>query len=151
MYDKAEIRALLAQRRDGFTLPQGLYTSPAAHEFDLQAIFQRSWLQVGIEGQIPNTGDYFTYSIGTTSIVVLRDQNGAINAFFNTCRHRGAPICGDAPGHAVRLVCSYHQWSYDLSGKWRNAPRMHDGLNFSDYSLKPVRVETVAGVIFACL
>ena len=151
MYDKADMRALFAQRRDGFTLPQALYTSAAAHEFDLEAIFRRSWLQVGIEGQIPSPGDYFTYLIGSTSIVVLRDHNGAINSFFNTCRHRGAPVCTQASGHAVRLVCPYHQWSYDLGGKLKNAPRMHDGLNIGDYSLKAVRVETVAGVIFVCL
>jgi Rieske 2Fe-2S family protein len=150
MYDKAEIRSLLAQHPEGFTLPQGLYSSQAAYEFDLEAIFHRSWLQVGIEGQIPEPGDYFTYQVGASSIVVLREQGGGINAFFNTCRHRGAPVCSGA-GHAVRLVCPYHQWSYDLSGKLKNAPRMHEGFNVGDYALKPVRVETVAGIIFACL
>jgi glycine betaine catabolism A len=151
MYSKNEIRALFDARRDGFALPQSLYVSPDAHEFDLEAIFQRSWLQAGIEGEIPNPGDYLTFSVGRNSIVVLRDQRGGINAFFNTCRHRGAQICGEKNGHVVRLVCPYHQWSYDLSGKLVQAPRMHEGFDISGYRLKPVRVATVAGVIFICL
>lgn len=53
MYSKEAMRALFAQRRDRFALPQALYTSPAAHEFDLEAIFQQCWLQAGIEGEIP--------------------------------------------------------------------------------------------------
>src|SRR5262249_18275288 len=117
MYSKNELLALLDARRAGFTLPQALYTSPATYHFDLEAIFQRSWLQVGLEAEIPNTGDYLTYSVGRTSIVVLRDSTGSINAFFNTCRHRGAQICGNPSGHLVRLACPYHQWSYDLSGR----------------------------------
>jgi len=151
MYSKDDIRTLIEARRAGFALPQALYVSPAAYEFDLEAIFQRSWLQVGIEGEIPNPGDYLTYTVGRSSIVVLRDQRGVINAFFNTCRHRGAQICADTRGHVVRLVCPYHQWSYDLSGKLVQAPRMHEGFDVSGYRLRPVRVETVAGVIFICL
>ena len=151
MYSQDQMRALLAARRDGFSLPQALYTSPEAYEFDLEAIFGRSWLQAGLETQIPRPGDYFTYQVGRNSIVVLRDQRGDINAFFNTCRHRGAQICADGVGHAVRLVCPYHQWAYDLGGRLVQAPRMHDGFNVSDYRLQPVAVETVAGVIFICL
>ena len=151
MYSHDQMRALLAARREGFSLPQALYTSQAAYEFDLEAVFGRSWLQAGLEAQIPRTGDYFTYQVGANSIVVLRDQRGGINAFFNTCRHRGAQICADGDGHVVRLVCPYHQWSYDLSGRLTQAPRMHEGFDISGYRLQPVAVETVAGVIFICL
>jgi glycine betaine catabolism A len=151
MYSKEEMRGLFARRREGSALPQALYVSPAAYEFDLQAVFERTWLQAGLEGEIPNPGDYLTYTAGKSSIVVLRNHDGAVAAFFNTCRHRGAPICGDKPGHVVRLVCPYHQWSYDLGGKLVQAPRMHAGFDISGYRLKPVRVETVAGVIFVCL
>jgi Rieske 2Fe-2S family protein len=151
MYSKDEMRALIEARREGFSLPQALYLSPAAYEFDLEAIFSRSWLQAGLESEIPNTGDYLTYPVGRSSVIVIRDSRGGINAFFNTCRHRGAQICGDRQGHVVRLVCPYHQWSYDLQGRLAQAPRMHEGFDVSGYRLQPVRVETVAGVIFICL
>jgi Rieske 2Fe-2S family protein len=151
MYSKATMRALFAGRRDGFSLPQALYTSPEAYEFDLEAIFQRCWLQAGLESQIPNPGDYITYAVGPNSVVIVRDPQGRINAFHNTCRHRGARICGEQPGHAARLVCPYHQWSYDLTGKLLQTPRMHQGADTEGYRLAPVKVQTVAGVIFICL
>ncbi len=145
------MRALFAERREGHTLPQGLYIDPAVHDFDIRAIFERNWLQAGFESEIPAPGDYFTLAVGDSPIVVLRNQDGGIGAFFNTCRHRGAQICRESHGHAVRLVCPYHHWSYDLRGRLVQAARMHEGFDTNGYSLRPVRVETVAGVIFICL
>jgi glycine betaine catabolism A len=145
------MRALFAERRKGYTLPQGLYVDPAVHDFDVRAIFQRNWLQAGFESEIPAPGDYFTLNVGDSPIVVVRNQDGGIGAFFNTCRHRGAQICREKHGHAVRLVCPYHQWSYDLRGRLVQAARMHEGFDTRGYQLRPVRVETVAGVIFICL
>jgi len=43
----------LAERRDGYSLPQAPYTDPDAFEFDLQAIFHRQWLQAALEIEIP--------------------------------------------------------------------------------------------------
>ena len=88
---KAEkIRALLAGRRRGFTLPQGLYVDAEAHEFDRHAIFERHWLQAGLVSQLSRPGDYLTFEAVGTSVIVLRNDQGGIGAFFNTCRHRGA-------------------------------------------------------------
>jgi Rieske 2Fe-2S family protein len=146
-----QMRALLAQRRQGYSLPQAFYVDPAVHDFDLQAIFHRQWIQAGLEAEIPNPGDYITMSIGESPILILRNQDGAIGGFFNTCRHRGAQICTEPRGHARRLVCPYHQWTYDLRGKLLKAGRMHDDFDVSAYQLRPVRIETVAGLIFVCL
>ena len=59
-----------------------------------------------------------------TPIVVLRDRSGAIRGFFNTCRHRGAQLCADGAGRAAKLVCPYHQWTYDLDGRLLHAGQM---------------------------
>jgi glycine betaine catabolism A len=146
-----ELRRLFASRRDGHSLPRELYLDPAVHEFDLRAIFERNWLQACLESEIPKPGDYVTVPVGETSIVVLRNHDGDIGAFFNTCRHRGAQICREKQGHAVRLVCPYHHWSYDLRGKLVQAPRMHDGFDPNGYRLRPVKVERVCGLVFVCL
>jgi Rieske 2Fe-2S family protein len=145
------IGALFAERREGYTLPQGLYVDPAVHKFDISAIFQRAWLQAGFESEIPGPGDFLTLKVGDSPIVVVRNQDGAVSAFFNTCRHRGAQICSEKHGHAIRLVCPYHHWSYDLRGRLVQAARMHEGFDSRGFNLRPVRVETVAGVIFISL
>lgn len=144
------IRELFAQRRPGYALPQGLYLDSGMHDFDMQAIFHRHWLQAGLESEIVKPGDYFTLSVGPSSVIVLRNAEGGIGAFFNTCRHRGALICREPRGHMRRLVCPYHQWSYDLTGRLAHASFMQK-FDTDAHSLRPVRVETLAGVIFICL
>ncbi|HEX4266278.1 MAG TPA: aromatic ring-hydroxylating dioxygenase subunit alpha [Steroidobacteraceae bacterium] len=147
-----KIRALLAGRRQGFSLPQGLYLDPEAHEFDRHAIFERHWLQAGLVSQLRRPGDYLTFEAVGTSVIVLRDDRGEIAAFFNTCRHRGARLCRETAGHiSRRLVCPYHQWAYDLQGHLAQSPRMHPGFERQGIRLAPARVETVAGVIYVCL
>ena len=74
-----------------------------------------------------------------------------MRAFFDTCRHRGARLCIEPRGHATRLVCPYHQWTYALDGRLIGAGRMHDGFDKSLYRLKPVHVGLVAGMIYICL
>jgi Rieske 2Fe-2S family protein len=100
-----KMRTLFAERRDGHSLPQPLYIDPAVHDFDIQAIFQRHWIQAGLESEIPEPGDYLTLTIGASSILILRNLEGGIAGFFNTCRHRGAQICRERRGHTPRLVC----------------------------------------------
>jgi Rieske 2Fe-2S family protein len=146
------MRALLAQRRRGHALPQGFYLDPAVYELDRRAIFDRHWIQAGLTSQLRRPGDYLTLGIAGSSVIVLRNGDGKIVAFFNSCRHRGARICPEDRGHHFRrLVCPYHQWSYDFTGQLVSAPRMHEGFDVRGYRLAPVRVETLAGLIFVCL
>ena len=146
------MRALLAQRRRGHSLPQGLYVGLEAHELDRRAIFERHWLQAGLVAQIPRPGDYLTFEVSGSSVIILRHDDGGIRAFFNTCRHRGARLCRDGGGHIPRrLVCPYHQWAYDLNGHLAQAPRMHEEFDRRGIRLAAARVETVAGLIYVCL
>jgi Rieske 2Fe-2S family protein len=89
--------------------------------------------------------------IGTYPVVVVRDREGKIRAFHNSCRHRGSRVCTTAKGTSARLVCPYHQWTYDLDGKLLFARQMADDFDPSAHSLKPVACESVAGYIFICL
>jgi glycine betaine catabolism A len=147
-----KMQALFAERRRGFTLPQGLYLDQETHEFDRRAIFERHWLQAGLVSQLARPGDYLTFDVGDSSVIVLRNDQDGIAAFFNTCRHRGARLCREKSGHiSRRLICPYHQWAYDLQGNLAQAPRMHPEFEREGIRLAPVRVETVAGVIFVCL
>jgi phenylpropionate dioxygenase-like ring-hydroxylating dioxygenase large terminal subunit len=148
---RAHVQELLAARRKLFTLPQAFYTDPEIFKLDLEAVFYRRWIFAGPECEIPSPGDYFTLSIGPTPIVVLRDQAGAVKAYFNTCRHRGSKICLADKGSVRRLVCPYHQWTYDLSGKLVANGQMHEGFDRAEYSLRPVHARTAGGTIYICL
>ena len=123
------VKELLSSRRKFFSLPQAFYTDREIFDLDLEAIFYKRWIFAGAACEIPHPGDYITLSIGPTPIVVLRDQAGAIRAFFNTCRHRGSKICLAEKGAVKRLTCPYHQWTYDLTGRLVATGRMHEGFD----------------------
>lgn len=151
MIGRNELEYLLAERREGWSLPQSFYVDPAMHEIDLAAIFETEWVFAGSTCEIKKPGDYLTLDIGANSILVLRDREGAVRAFYNTCRHRGSRICQEQKGHAHRLVCPYHQWVYELDGSLLHARQMPKDFDCDAFGLKPVHVETVCGMIYICL
>ncbi|MGZ2865447.1 aromatic ring-hydroxylating oxygenase subunit alpha, partial [Pseudomonas aeruginosa] len=73
-----------------------------------------------------------------------------IRAFHNSCRHRGSILCQPGSGHAPRIVCPYHNWTYDLEGALLAASRMGEDFDKTKHGLKPLRLEEVAGLLFVC-
>jgi len=146
-----DVMQMLRTRRTNFSLPGAFYHDPAIYELDLEAIFYRQWQFVGVTCEIPRPGDYMTVTIGRSPVIVLRDQDGAIRAFFNTCRHRGFKVCNETHGRAKTLVCPYHRWNYKLSGELAHAGRMPDDFDRSPYGLVPVHVRTAGGTIYVSL
>ncbi|WID96636.1 aromatic ring-hydroxylating dioxygenase subunit alpha [Bosea vestrisii] len=151
MIDRDHIARLLAQRREGFSLPQGFYLDEAMHEADVRAVFETEWLFACNACEIKKPGDYLTLEVGSNPVVILRDRDGQVRAFHNSCRHRGSRICGKEKGRATRLVCPYHQWVYELDGSLLNARQMPADFDRSDYGLKPAHVEVICGMIYLCL
>src|SRR5258708_11752672 len=97
-----EIPRLVAEHRSGGPLERDFYVAPDVFATDLARIFHRHWIFVGYAFQVPRSGDFFTYNVGTESIIVLRDRDGAIRAFHNVCRHRSSRICKSEQGNAHR-------------------------------------------------
>jgi len=83
------IASLLDSRRPCFALPGAFFSYPRVYAADLEHIFARHWLFLASEPEIPEAGDYRTYQIGPYPIFILRQDDGSLAAFHNTCRHRG--------------------------------------------------------------
>jgi Rieske 2Fe-2S family protein len=132
-------------------LPQALYIDPRAHDFDLEAIYRRSWLMAGLTCELPHTGSYLALNIGPWPIVLVRDRQGEIRGFHNACRHRGSMLCQTGHGGAPKLVCPYHRWTYDLDGTLFAAGRMPDDFDKSAHGLQSIAVRIEAGAMFVCL
>ncbi|GLS19557.1 (2Fe-2S)-binding protein [Labrys miyagiensis] len=145
------VRDLLAQRRSGFSLPQGLYVDDAIFQAELDAVFATDWLFACNACEIKRPGDFHTLEIGGNSLIVLRDRDGQIRAFHNVCRHRGSRLCLTESGHVNRLVCPYHQWVYELDGRLINARQMPDDFDPAGYGLRPAHVEVICGMIFVSI
>ncbi|ABQ61600.1 Rieske 2Fe-2S family protein [Brucella ovis ATCC 25840] len=138
-------------RDPNFSLEQKFYTDPDYYKLDLENIFYKDWLFVGHDCELPKTGSYMTVQIGAYPVIIVRDAQGGIRAFHNSCRHRGSRICSAEKGTAAKLVCPYHQWTYELDGRLLFARQVGPDFKPADYGLKPVHCETVAGYIYICV
>ncbi len=147
----SDIRNLIAERVQGYSLDAPFYLSPEVYELDIAAIFLRHWIYVATEADIPEPGDYVTVEVGHNSIIIVRDDDMNVKAFHNVCRHRGSQICDEHKGSVGNLVCPYHQWTYDLSGQLIYNEHMGEEFNKAEHGLKPVHVGNIAGLIFICL
>jgi glycine betaine catabolism A len=135
-------------------LPQRYFVSPEIFAREQERIFSTQWLVVGHQAEIANNGDYFTQTIAAEGLIVLRDQEGAIRAFYNVCRHRGTRLCEDKSGRLRETIrCPYHAWTYGLDGKLVGAPHMDKiaGFDKSGYSLHAVNLALWEGFIFLSL
>src|ERR1700730_7151855 len=118
------------------TLPWSWYYSDDIYALEKERIFCREWLCVGREEELPAPGDFRVLDVVGESIILLRNRQGALRAFYKVCRHSGARPCRTdeaAPvGMAVNggliaarsILCPYHQWSYDLDGHLVAPPHM---------------------------
>ena len=143
--------ALVQRRRPGWSLEAPFYTSQDVFDLDLEAIWARHWIHVGVSADVPEPGDYVTVEIGGYSVVIVRGTDKVIRAFHNVCRHRGARVINDAKGTAAKLVCRYHNWAYDLDGPLAFAEHMAPDLDTSCLGLKPVHLRNLCGLLFICL
>ena len=143
--------SLIRRRRPGYTLEAPFYTSPEIFAADLEAIFEQTWLFVGVEPDVPEPGDAMTVDIGANAILIVRDDDMQVRAFHNVCRHRGARLVHDEKTTVGNLVCRYHSWTYDLSGALIHAEHMGEGFDRKCHGLKPVHIRSLEGLIFICL
>lgn len=147
---QGELSHHLAGYRPGWSLPRAFYREEAIYRADIEQIWRKGWLFAGHSCEIRNPGDWLTLQVDTDSIIVIRGEDGAVRALHNVCRHRGSQICGAARGSSRRLVCPYHQWTYDTTGALAFTRGMHD-IDRASFSLKKVNCELVEGLIFVSL
>ncbi len=135
-------------------LTRAEYCSPDIYEKELEKIFHRQWLLVGHVSLAAAPGDYYVKQVGPESMIIARDKQGQLRAYFNVCRHRGYRLMSDhAKGCTDGFVCPYHHWTYDLEGKLRTVPGTRDGqdFDFDAYPLHEAACQVKHGFIFVWL
>jgi anthranilate 1,2-dioxygenase large subunit len=158
--DKVHPDADLTWPADGlYRIPDWIYTSQAVFDREAERIFRGpTWNFVGLEVEIPATGDFRRANVGSTPVVVVRGEGGQIHAFENRCSHRGTEFCRERKGHVISFICPYHQWQYDLSGKLTSIPfrrgiknngGMPPDFRLEDGNIRKLKIAVKDGLIFA--
>lgn len=156
--DAAGTRRVQWRRDDYSRVPYWLYHDEDLYRLEMERIFRGAcWSFIGLEAEIPKSGDFRTTWVGDAPVVVSRDQDGSINAFVNRCAHRGATIVRQTHGNAKEHVCIYHRWCYSAKGEIQGIP-FRRGLKgqggmpkeFDPKTVEPqrLRVANVNGMLF---
>ena len=134
-------------------LPASCYRDPALAERERLRVFGDSWLLAGRSGQAARPGDHFTLDATGEPVVVVRDEAGVLRALSNVCRHRGAKVACAEQGHAAKLRCRYHGWTYGLDGALRGVPEFDgvEGFRREDNGLPALHVGEWGGLVWVHL
>jgi phenylpropionate dioxygenase-like ring-hydroxylating dioxygenase large terminal subunit len=132
-----------------------LYRDPQVFERELTEIWNKVWVYVGHESEIPKPGDFLRREIGKQPVLMVRGDDGAIRVFYNRCRHRGNLLCNRERGNADSFRCPYHAWTYAKDGALLE-PTFEEGyddnLNREQFGLTPLpRQDAYRGLVFASL
>jgi choline monooxygenase len=104
----------------------GLYTEADVLAFERARLFAHSWSLVADGAQLSSPGSYVTANVHGSPLAIVRDQDGALRAFHNVCRHRGITLLEGAGIAGRFMTCPYHQWTYALDGQLVRVPQEHD-------------------------
>jgi Rieske 2Fe-2S family protein len=136
------------------TLPGRYYTDPTIFATEQALVFEAGWFCAVRAADIPSPGDFETVQVGRESVIVARGRNGAVNAYLNVCRHRGARICIEDKGTVRRAFqCPYHAWTYGLDGTLVTAPHLREmpDVDRSAFGLHRVHLQEWLGYVWLCL
>jgi glycine betaine catabolism A len=136
------------------SLPASMYLEQTQFDLEQRKIWARNWIYAGrVNDLAPMTVKRL--AVAGQNLIVAKDASGAVTCFHNTCRHRGAELCGaDETKLKSKLIsCPYHAWAYDLDGNLVSTPYVSVTSDFrkEDHGLFKVHTHQWNGFLFVCL
>lgn len=135
-----------------YSLRKEAYTDPRWHDVDVKHIIGKTWQWVCHVEKVRSKGQYITVKVAGQPIIVVRDRQGVLRAFYNVCKHRAHELL-QGEGITGGIVCPYHAWSYQLDGHLTKAPHTEklQDFNMSEVCLDKIQVEEFCGFIYVNL
>lgn len=150
-----EIKALVDDRPgEGiFRVHRRAVRDQAIFDLEMEHIFEKNWVFLGLSCQLPEAHSFFTTFIGRQPVIVSRTASGDIVCFVNSCTHRGATVCHQVAGKSRVHACQYHGWVFDSAGrcvdvKGKNDGAYTDAFLSGNHDLRKVRLENYRGFLF---
>jgi phenylpropionate dioxygenase-like ring-hydroxylating dioxygenase large terminal subunit len=125
------------------------YYDPDFYGMEADLLWPRVWQMACRLEEIPRPDDFVEYQFLDQSVVVVRTDDLGVQAFQNTCRHRGVRIVEGRGRCESGFTCPFHGWCYGRDGKNTAVTqrRTFAGHNLQpdDLDLVPVRCEVWGG------
>lgn len=146
-----QTRITRPKQNEAYLVPVDNYISPDFARTEAEKLWSRVWQMACREEEIPNVGDFVTYDIVDQSVIVIRVSADEIKAYHNVCPHRGRTIT-EGCGHAARLMCKFHGWTWKLDGTIAKVVDRHewpeDMVTDDALNLVPVKLGRWSGWVF---
>jgi benzoate/toluate 1,2-dioxygenase subunit alpha len=134
-----------------------VYTHPEIFALEMERLFANTWVYVGHDSQVPQAGDFFTTTIGSQPVLMIRHDDGVVHVLYNRCPHKGTRIANETCGNTGRFLrCPYHAWSFRTDGSLAALPLPsgYENTGFegsvASRGMTPVRhVHNYRGFVFA--
>tara|TARA_R110000751_G_scaffold88583_4_gene174931 strand:- start:3096 stop:4436 length:1341 start_codon:yes stop_codon:yes gene_type:complete len=149
----------IAELVKGHAVHRDVYVNAEIFELEMEQLFPNSWIYIGHESQLRNTGDFITSKIGNQPVLASRHRDGQVYVLHNRCPHKGVKIASEPCGNTGKFFrCPYHAWSFKTDGSLLAIPlkKGYEGTGFdTDQAAKGLaRIENVKiyrGLIFVRL
>ncbi|WP_338448214.1 aromatic ring-hydroxylating dioxygenase subunit alpha [Niallia oryzisoli] len=105
-----------------FLVHRSVFTDQQILEREKKEIFNKCWLYIGHESEIPKNGDFVRRKVGGRNLLFTRGSDGVVRAIYNSCTHRGALVCRENKGNTKVFRCFYHAWSFTNKGELVGMP-----------------------------
>jgi len=103
------------------------YHSREFMELEWEKMWKRVWHVGGRTSQLQEAGDFVVHNFRHESVVMIRQDDGRIRAFFNVCQHRGNRLFwNDSGAMAGTISCPYHGWRWAMDGSLRHVQDPED-------------------------
>ncbi|MEM7255907.1 MAG: aromatic ring-hydroxylating dioxygenase subunit alpha [Pseudomonadota bacterium] len=136
-------------------LPNEHYIDPAVFDEERRHVLFANWSGIGFGKNIPEVGDTWPVNFLGMPLLMVRDEDGSINVFQNTCRHRGMILVEEPKKVRGTIRCPYHCWCYSLKGDLRATPHVggpghntHEKIVHKDLGLFRIRSFVWQDVVF---
>ena len=148
------LKELIVEDRFGgvFRVHRSAFTSAEVGLLERANIFQRCWLYLGHDSEIPNAGDFRRRTVAGQPLFWVRGSDGRARVFYNSCTHWGANVCRLDEGNAELFQCFYHAWTFNNQGELVSVPdeaAYGEGFHKQAMGLaSPPRVDNYRGLYF---
>lgn len=153
--DRSLFEQMLEKLEQG-VYPQWVMTDPEIFELEKERIFGHTWLYLAHETELKKPGDFVTRWMVHDPVLLVKNRDGEIKAFLNSCTHRGTILCAADRGNSRAFTCPYHGWTFNMDGELIDVvagDRLYgDKMKRHEWNLRPIpRVESYHGLIFGNL
>ncbi|WP_068071640.1 aromatic ring-hydroxylating oxygenase subunit alpha [Novosphingobium lentum] len=155
------VEPMLSRYSEGFdppvrgdTITPDRYISKDWMALENAHLWPKVWHLGGVLAELEEEGDFIRHNFGKESVIMVRQADDTVRAFYNTCPHRGNRLVLGDVGGADRITCGYHGWQFTPDGVLAHVQDADDfagGNPCGKVTLSELRCDTWGPFVFWCM